>query len=150
MSPIDSPSKTTPRKDLLRWLPHKLGNQHTYVTDVTDVIDVTDTDPQSALRQLSYQRFLDQFLTLILMVTSDFADSFGVMPYFTITALGSATPVQEVAYRRYIRYITWVPGGLNRCCTRRSRCLRITPRASSHVAWSVARSGSVQRLCLPG
>ena len=37
----------SPRKDLLRWLPHKLGNRHTYVIDVTDVTDVTDTDPQS-------------------------------------------------------------------------------------------------------
>ena len=85
--------------------------------------------------------FLDQFLTLILMVTSDFADSVGVMPYFTMAAIGSATPgaCQEVAYGRYIRYMTWNPG-LNRCCTRCARCLRITPRASSHVAWSVAHS----------
>ena len=42
--------------------------------------------------------FLDQLLTLILMVTSDFADYFGVLPYFTIAAIGSATSVQEVAY----------------------------------------------------
>ena len=84
------------------------------------------------------------------MVTSDFADSFGVMPYFTSAAIGSATPgycntgVQEAAYGRYIRYKTWVPG-LNRWCTRCSRCIRITPRASSHVAWSVARLGTAQK-----
>ena len=85
--------------------------------------------------------FLDQFLTLILMVTSDFAHSVGAIPYFMMVVIGSATPEREAAYRRYVRYITWKPG-LDQCCTRFTRCLCITPRASSHAAWSVARSGS--------
>eukprot|EP00966_Prymnesium_polylepis_P142012 3279608-Prymnesium_polylepis.2 len=78
------------------------------------------------------------------MVTSDFADSVGVIPFCTMAAIGSATLAQDVAYGRCNRYQTWDPR-LNRCNTRCARCLRITPRASSHVAWSVVRSGSVQR-----
>ena len=83
------------------------------------------------------------------MVTSEFADSFGVLPYFTIAAIGSATPVQEVAYGRYIRYLTWGPG-LNQCCMRCSQCLRITPRASSHVERAVERLGSAEIAQLAG
>jgi hypothetical protein len=81
------------------------------------------------------------------MVTSDFAHSVGAVPYFMMVVIGSATPEREAAYRRYVRYMTWKPG-LDQCCTRFTRCLCITPRASSHAAWSVACSGSVQRLCV--
>ena len=53
ITPIDYPSKTTHRNDLLGIVTIKFCNRHTYVTDVTDVIDVTETVPQQPSRQLS-------------------------------------------------------------------------------------------------
>ena len=83
---------------------------------------------------------LYQFSTLILMVTSDFAHSVGAIPFFMMVVIGSATPEREAAYRRCVRYITLEPG-LDQCCTRFTRCLCITQRASRRAAWSVACSG---------
>ena len=79
------------------------------------------------------------------MVTSDFAHSVGAIPYFMMVVIGSATPKREAAYRRYVRYITWKPG-LDQCCTRFTRCLCITPRASSHAAWSVVGLGPSEKV----
>ena len=107
------PKNVIPSAELLssielrtRWTRHGLRAVRVRVAD--SAADDRRGSTRVATRSASFQKKddLDQNLTLILMVTSDFAHSVGVIPYLAVAAICGMEGRLALAQRRNNRYIT--------------------------------------------